>query len=166
MDIQTYLITCSVKTLRTTVLLAGCWLLAGCAHYQKAYFRVVDSASQEPVAAARLTTQFTLGALAFTDLFRPEWTYTQNQEAQSPSNGVVKLKVPMSRPSGMHPQDKDGNPIDPNTVVGATVTVAKEGYLARQIFYSNTKWREVGRSTSQTAPLLLELTRTNTEPEH
>jgi hypothetical protein len=152
-----------VKACTSTLLLALCLLVVGCAHYQRTYFRVVDSASRESVPSASLTTQFTLGALAFTDLFRPEWTHTQNQEGYTQSNGLAKLKVPMSRPSGMHPQDKDGNPVDPNDVVGATVTVAKQGYTARQVYYSNNKWREVGKATSPDSPFLIELTRTRTE---
>jgi hypothetical protein len=64
----------------------------------------------------------------------------------------------MSRPSGIHPQDKDGNPTDPEDVAGALVTVTKEGYAPSEIRHSNNKWREVGRSTAPTAPLIVEMT--------
>ena len=147
-----------VKARALTGLVSLSVLLVGCAHYQRTHFRVVDSISGKPLPSTAFTTRFSLGALQFGDLFRPEWTYTQNQEAQSDRDGLATLRVPMSRPSGIHPQDKDGNPTDPEDVAGALVTVTKEGYAPSEIRHSNNKWREVGRSTSPTAPLIVEMT--------
>jgi hypothetical protein len=152
----------SVKAATLTALVSLSVLLVGCAHYQRTHFRVVDSVSGEPLPSARFTTQFSLGALQFGDLFRPEWTYAQNQEAQSDKEGLATLRVPMSRPSGIHPQDEAGTPIDPEDVVGALVTVTKEGYAPSKISHSNNKWREVGKSTSPTVPLIIKMT-PNTE---
>jgi hypothetical protein len=136
----------SAKTNTLPGLMALSFLLVGCAHYQRTWFRVVDSVSGEPVPSARLSAPYCSGPLAFGDLFRPEWTYPQKQEASTQSNGLAKLKVPMS-------------------MVGAAVAVTKPGYDDRVIGrYSNKKWREIGRASSPGSPLVVGLTRNDTEP--
>jgi hypothetical protein len=135
-----------MKTNTLAGLMALCSLLVGCAHYQRTWFRVVDSVSGEPVPAARLTADYCSGPLAFGNSFRPEWTYPQKQEASTQSNGLAKLKVPMSS-------------------IGAAVAITKAGYDDRMIGrYSNKKWREIGRASSPGSSFIVELARKDTEP--
>ena len=139
-------------------ILSSAWLpFAGCGHYAPTHLRVVDDVSGGPVPDARLTTSLSLGPLRFSDLFRPEWTHTQKQEAHTDSDGLATLRVPLSRSSSMHSPGVQDQ-------IGATVTVSRYGYDDRLVWHSNNHWKKIGAESGRSSPYVIRLTPSNTEP--
>jgi hypothetical protein len=129
-----------------------------CGHYQNTHFRVVEEASDQPLAAAKFSTQFVDGySLSLGDLFRPQWTHTQPQSSMTDQDGRAMLRVPLGRTTGLSVISSKGKPIDPQDFAGTAVTIKKSGFADKCVWNSNREWRRIGSASSWAAPYLIRL---------
>src|SRR5262245_17902869 len=127
-----------VRQLILIILAAG---LVGCGHYRDANFRVVNAQTGMPVEGAKLTAVFIDGySITLTDLIRPQWSYTQAQEAKTGADGIAAMKVPLGRTTGLGVTSPDGRKLDPQDHARTTVTAQKNGFRDASVSHTNNEW--------------------------
>ena len=132
--------------------------LVACGNYQTASFRVVNSATGDPVKNAKFDTEFIDGfALSLSDLFRPDWTYAKSQEDFSDDEGMAHVRFPLGRTTGLGVASPEGARLDPEDHATTTLRVTKEGFHAAKISHSNNEWRDVGHRATPRSPIVISL---------
>jgi hypothetical protein len=147
-----------MTAVRQALLIFHLAALVGCGHYQHANFCVVNSKTGVPVEGAKLSTDFVDGySITLTDLIRPQWSYTQPQEATTGSEGTAAMKVPLGRTIGLSVMSPDGRKLDPHDHTYTEVTATKTGFRDASVSHTNNEWRHLASISTPELPITIRL---------
>lgn len=111
-----------------------------------------------PVAGAKLTTDFIDGySTTLTDLIRPQWSYTQPQEATTATDGTAAMQILLGRTTGLGVTSPDGRKLDPQDHTGTTVTARKEGFSDASVSHTNKEWRRLAPLNTPENPITIQI---------